>query len=243
MWFHPIQTLNFLGFNIQVWGLMLGLGAIAGWYLFDYNIWWRKIKFDSSWLVFGFIICSLIGARLLHVILHWDYYSQNLLEVHQFWLGGMASYGVLLGIVYVFWFLRHKQEKNDILDAAVPALFLALFLARTGCFLINDHIGRITTLPWGIDSLGDGMRHPISLYYMLGALVSFIIFSFWYYRGVFRGRLIWLMLMIYPLYRLLIDLTAKDWQGDNFSYYVLIGLTITLIIIAFWRFRVLRYER
>jgi len=243
MWYEPIQTLNILGVNVQVWGMMLGLGAVAGWYLFDYNLWWRKIKFDSSWLVFGFIIVSLVGARLLHVVLHWGYYGQNWLEIHRFWEGGMASYGTILGLIYVLIFLRSSERRQDILDAAVPSLFLALFLARTGCFLINDHFGKLVDLPWAINSLGDGLRHPISLYYLLMAGLSFVVFSFLYYRKIWAGRLIWVMFMFYPFYRVILDILFKEYQGDVISYYATIVLSICLISIAFWRFMVVKYRR
>lgn len=222
--------------------MMLGLGAVLAWYLFDYNLWWRKIKFDSSWLVIGFIILSLVGARLLHVGLHWGYYQNNLLEIHQFWQGGMASYGVVIGLGYVIFVLRKEEFFQDILDAAVPSLFLALFVARTGCFLINDHFGKLTDWPWGIDSLGDGLRHPISMYYFILAGVSFLVFSHLFYREKFRGRLMWLMLIFYPLYRLVIDLMFKDFQADNISYFATITVSVLLMIIAIWQFMVLKYK-
>lgn len=243
MWYEPIQTVNILGVNIQVWGLMLGIGSVAGWYLFDYNLWWRKIKFDSSWLVFGFIVTSLVGARLLHVVLHWGYYGQNWLEIHRFWEGGMASYGSILGLIYVFLFLYKSEKRQDILDAAAPALLLALFLARTGCFLINDHFGRLANLPWAINSLGDGMRHPISLYYLMAAGVAFVVFSYLYYQKKFPGRLLWLMLIIYPAYRVLLDIFFKEFQGDSVSYYATILTSLAIIIVAFWQFIVVKYRR
>jgi len=40
-------------------------------------------------------------------------------------------------------------------------------IGRIGCFLINDHQGAITNLPWGIKWPDGAIRHPVALYLIL----------------------------------------------------------------------------
>jgi len=63
-------------------------------------------------------------------------------------------------------------------DLVTPAVALGIGIGRIGCFLINDHLGAATSLPWGI-LWPDGIsRHPVALY---ESLVGFALFAiFWF---------------------------------------------------------------
>ncbi|MBU0648477.1 prolipoprotein diacylglyceryl transferase [Patescibacteria group bacterium] len=233
MWYHSIQTFDLFGITVQVWGLMLAVGVILGWYLVDYNLWWRQIKHDTSWVVLCFVFSAIVGARLVHVLIEWDSYRNNLWSVLAVWQGGMASYGAIIfgfGFLAIYIFKRVK-ERADFWDAAVTPLFLTLFLARTGCFMINDHLGKIANLPWSIVIWGES-RHPISLYYMLIALFMFALSSWLYYQNLQRGRLIWLGLGVYALLRVLVDVVAKDFEGNMDSWYVTVWGGALMILVA-----------
>ncbi|MFA4930657.1 MAG: prolipoprotein diacylglyceryl transferase family protein [Patescibacteria group bacterium] len=234
MWYQSIQTLSIGGLQIQVWGLMLAVGSILGWWLFDYNLLWRKIKIDTSWLVLGFIFFSLVGARLIHVGLNWSLYSNDWLSIFWLWQGGMASYGAFIFGICFIWFYRRWYIKSgqqiDFIDATVPAMCLVLMMARVGCFLINDHIGKVADLFWSIWVMGS-MRHPLSMYYVLLDFFLFVLTLNFYYQSIMRGRLLWLVLIIYGVGRLLIDWLYKDFMGDNLSFGA--TMVVSLIFVIF----------
>lgn len=234
MWYQAVHTISVAGVQIQVWGMMLALGSILGWLLLDYNLLWRRIKIDTSWLVMGFIFFSLVGARLMHVLLNLDVYSQNWIDILYVWNGGMASLG---GFVFGFGFIWLYQKKylpnraDDFWDATVPSMTLALFLTRVGCFLINDHIGKPIDAAWGIWSYG-ALRHPIIIYYVLLALVLFVISINLYYRGVLRGKILWLILIIYGISRILIDVLFKDFMGHTYSFWTTVVTCSFFVVFA-----------
>ena len=43
------------------------------------------------------IIGGIIGARLVHVVDHWDFYQQNPADVFAIWAGGIGLWGGILG--------------------------------------------------------------------------------------------------------------------------------------------------
>lgn len=212
---------------------MLAIATIMAWYLLDFNLMWRKIKLDSSILMLGFVIFGLLGARLLQIVLFWDYYRDNLAEIPMVWKGGLASYGAyFLGIGWLIWYIRnYKEQKKDILDAAVPAMLLGLGLARFGCFLIDDHLGKPTDLPWAIWSM-DALRHPISLYYSLSILLMFGLFSLWFYQQKFRGKLLWITLIMYGVLRVFLDVFFKDFEGRSINWSATLGASVIFVVIG-----------
>ena len=236
MWYEPIQTINIWGLQIQVWGLMLALGVVFAWYLLDYNLLWKGLKLDTSWVMTGFVISSLVGARVVHVLLNWHLYQSDWWEILRFWNGGMASFGAyIFGFTFLLLYLKKRKINFGVfLDASAGPMFLALFLARTGCFLINDHIGKATNIFWAIESYGT-LRHPISLYYMLIALVIFGVVSYCFYTGRCKNKILWLAVLVYVILRLLVDWFFKDFFSDHISLMATIvaGLVLGLVAMFF----------
>lgn len=232
MWFEPHHTIQFWGITIQVWGLMLAIGTILAWYLFDYNLIWRKIKLDSSVLILGFVLFALVGARFFQVILFWDYYRDNLWEIPKIWEGGLASYGAyFFGIGWLIYYVRRQAQRNDILDAATVSALLGLALARFGCFLIDDHLGKPTNLPWAIWS-NDELRHPISLYYFGSNMVLFAVSAWLFYQNKLRGQLLWWALICYGIIRVVIDILFKDFEGRSINMWGTYGASAIFVIIG-----------
>ncbi len=228
MWYEKIHIteLGIFGARVQVWGLMLAIGVLAGWFLFDFIMLKKRIKFDSSWLVLGIVISGIIGARLLQVMIDYQYYFDNPSEIVAVWNGGLTSYGAVISIsLFVWWYVNryYKFERKVFWDAMALSAMLGLFFARVGCFLINDHIGKIASLPWSIYVLGD-FRHPIALYYALNALVIFAVMMFLFIRKIWSGKLIYLTMIVYGLNRTIIDIWAKDFVGDNVRFWLTIIL-------------------
>lgn len=55
------------------------------------------------------IISGLIGARLYYVLLRWDLYSNNLLDILKVWQGGLAIHGGIIGgIIGIFIYSKIK---------------------------------------------------------------------------------------------------------------------------------------
>jgi phosphatidylglycerol---prolipoprotein diacylglyceryl transferase len=110
----------------------------------------------------------LLGGRLVEVVFYeWPFYSQHPLLMPAFWLGGMATHGLLLGGVVGAWLFSrlHRRPFLKLLDElAVPAA-LIMGLGRIGNFIDGQIVGSTTHVWWGVKFPdADGFRHPVVLY-------------------------------------------------------------------------------
>lgn len=99
-------------------------------------------------LFFYTIPISLIGARLYFVIFHFDYYSNNLLDIFKVWEGGLAIHGgIISGLIFVYFYTkRHKQNFLLLIDILCISLILGQAIGRWGNFFNGEAHGGITTL-------------------------------------------------------------------------------------------------
>jgi phosphatidylglycerol:prolipoprotein diacylglycerol transferase len=170
--------------TLQVWGLAVALGMLAGLALFYSQ---AKKKGLSTDLVLDIGIYSSIGgiivARLFHIFLYEPaYYFARPQEMIAVWHGGMSSLGGFVGAALGIAFLIKKRKLGikDILvyvDSGVLGLWLGWGIGRIGCFLIHDHPGTLSHFFLAVHYPG-GARHDLGLY---DSLLAFSIFGvFWF---------------------------------------------------------------
>ncbi len=122
-----------------------------------------------SLLLFIIIIVGvLLGGRFVEVAFdEWPFYSQNPWLIPAYWLGGMASHGVMLGAAVgaVAFALLNKKSFRLLADALViPGAFL-MGTGRIGNFIDGQIVGAVTDVPWGVKFPdAAGFRHPVLLY-------------------------------------------------------------------------------
>jgi len=166
--------------EISTWGLFVSLGFLAGILFLFYEA--KKKKFDFNILpdlALGVMISAFIGARILYVFNDFSYFYHNPIDIFKIWEGGLAWYGGLVGAV-IFGVLYTKIKKINfwnITDSVAPALALGEFFGRIGCFMVHDHLGRLTNVPWAINYFGE-MRHETAMYSSLLGLFLFIFLLF-----------------------------------------------------------------
>ncbi len=170
-----LTTINLGLFNIQVWGLLAAIGVLAATLLAVFRA--KTVKKETIYdLVFYTVITGIIGSRLLYVIEEWQFFSNNLIDALKFWQGGLSfSGGLLFGVIAAYIYLKkHKLNLLTYLDIFAPAIVLGHFFGRIGCFLIGDHLGKLSNLPWAIMRAGE-LRHPVILYEIIYLGLIFII--------------------------------------------------------------------
>lgn len=110
----------------------------------------------------------LVGGRALEVAFdEWPFYREHLHLLPAWWLGGMATHGLLLGgaLGAALFARRWGRPFLPVADALViPAAFL-MGVGRIGNFIDGQIVGAVTGMPWGVEfPYADGFRHPVVLY-------------------------------------------------------------------------------
>ncbi len=119
------------------------------------------------------VLVGLAGARLLHVLDSWPFYSQRPWLIPFITEGGMVSYGGIIGGGIAGWlYLRRRiRSLSLVADSAGLGLLAGHGIALFGEFLNGEHSGVPSRLPWAViythpESLagGGGAVHPAAGY-------------------------------------------------------------------------------
>lgn len=115
-----------------------------------------------------FMVGVLVGGRLVEVAFdEWPFYREHLWLIPAYWLGGMATHGLLVGAAAstALFSLLYKKPFREIADELViPGAFL-LGLGRIGNFIDGQIVGSVTDVWWAVTFPdADGFRHPVVLY-------------------------------------------------------------------------------
>jgi phosphatidylglycerol:prolipoprotein diacylglycerol transferase len=110
----------------------------------------------------------LIGGRAVEVSFdEWGFYRQHPWLVPAYWLGGMATHGLLIGAAAGAWLFARVYRKPflqlaDVL--VIPGAFL-MGIGRIGNFIDGQIVGGVTDVPWAVQfPYAEGFRHPVVLY-------------------------------------------------------------------------------
>ncbi|MFN3966533.1 MAG: prolipoprotein diacylglyceryl transferase, partial [Endomicrobiia bacterium] len=83
--------------SIKTYGFFVAVGFLAGINYAKFLARKESIKpeiiLDLSLYI---IVSGLIGARILYVLLNWDFYRKNLIEIFFIWSGGLVLYGGII---------------------------------------------------------------------------------------------------------------------------------------------------
>ena len=132
------------GFEIAFYGLIIGIGIIAG--IMTAAGLAKRTGLDPE-VIWDFaiyaVIFSIIGARIYYVVFAWDFYKGNLLSIFNIRNGGLAIYGgVIAAFSTLFIYAKlKKQNPFRIGDVAVPGLILGQAIGRWGNFTNREVFG------------------------------------------------------------------------------------------------------
>lgn len=213
------------------------------------------------------VIGAIVGARTAYVVGHLGDYSTGL-EVLKIWHGGLSLIGSLIGAFVAAWlYLRHRGvDFFSMADLGAAPLALGIAVGRTGDLAIGDHLGKLTSKPWGWTYKGGelisascttpsggrlyptfdgciapGMTvHQTALYDMLWSLVIFAILLVLERKPRRRGFLFLIWVALYCAGRVVTDFLRVDYTRFGTG---LTGSQLTsLVALAFCAFLLIRYR-
>ncbi len=206
------------GFSVRWYGVILALALVAGILLAQRLSRRGPVRpEDIADLAIVVTLAAVVGARVVHVLDEWGYYARHLGEIPQFWRGGLAFHGVLLGGILALWLFSRRRKLAPILllDLSFPALALGQVIGRWGNWINQELYGEPSTLPWAIPIAPENRVaeyasatnfHPLFLYESLGnALILVLLLLLWRWRGRRPGDISAAYLIFSPLLRFSLD--------------------------------------
>jgi phosphatidylglycerol---prolipoprotein diacylglyceryl transferase len=160
---HPILfEVPGVGFPVRMFGVMLGLGFLAGAWLFSVLV----ARFSKTperdveaygalptWILFGIIL----GARMLYVIVEIargspvgrEFVSEPWTMI-AVWQGGLVMYGGFIGAVVGGVWCAKRQHLRPLhaMDLGMVAGFVGQAIGRVGCLLVGDDYGSRVPQKW-----------------------------------------------------------------------------------------------
>lgn len=164
--------------QIQVWGLLVALGITLGLFL-GYRQAVRRGLNGPAFLDMAAwsLLSAIVASRLFYVLAYSSDLLSDPLSVLRIWEGGMSALGAFLGAGLAFWVFCRKEKLPilDYLNVATFGLPWGYAVGRIGCFLIHDHIGRLSDSFLAVAFPG-GSRLDLGLIHVLFGLLVGVIF-------------------------------------------------------------------
>jgi phosphatidylglycerol---prolipoprotein diacylglyceryl transferase len=202
-------------FQIRWYGMMYLLGFVCSYFIVRYQLSRQKaflLTQDQLLDLYFYLILGLVlGARLGYVLFYnLQEYLQTPWEAVAIWHGGMSFHGGMAGVLLGGGWYCHKNKVSflSLGDLMVVTAPIGLGLGRLANFINGELYGRITSVPWGMvfPQGGPLPRHPSQLYEAI--LEGVVIFSLLWMRKnrkIFQGELVVDFLILYGLFRILIE--------------------------------------
>lgn len=211
--------------------------AIAEKYLCPKNI----SKDELSNFAVIALVSGIVGARLWYVLLNYEYFIHNPLEIPQIWQGGQSIQGGMLGVWLGTWLLDRKDYLTK-LAIIITVMPLAQAIGRWGNFFNEEAYGSVTELPWKLYISHTGtFHHPTFLYESIWNLLVFMVL-FNLYKKYSALRLIGSYLFLYSLGRFFLEMLRTDslmiMGYPAASLLSAVGMGIGLVLLLYPAFKI-----
>ena len=156
----------------------------------------RKAGYPWQWVTGMFvwvIIAAIVGARALHVVSMWSYYTHNPGQIIAIWQGGLSSFGgILFAVPVALVSARRRCPQLPLLrfaDLMAPVLMACWGIGRLlGPQLMVAGGGRPTNAWYGMYYAGEvGKRVPVPIFQSIDDWVIFAVVVFldrrWHHKG------------------------------------------------------------
>lgn len=254
---HLRNSISVFGFPITYYGIIIGIGMLAGIWIAQSDA-KRRGQDPDNYFDFALyaIVFSIMGARLYYVVFDWDNYKDNLLQILNLRAGGLAIYGgVIAAVITLLVYTRVKQLSFfTMADSGCIGLITGQIIGRWGNFFNCEAFGGYTDsllamrikrslvnesmisqdllqhliVENGIEYI---QVHPTFLYESLWNL-GVLLFMLWYrHRKKFEGEMLCIYLLGYGLGRVWIEGLRTD-QLIFFQTGIPVSQALSLVLVV-----------
>jgi len=241
------------GLGIRYYGLIYALGFLVTYFFLQNQKKFLKLTADQIDKLFLYILVGdIIGARLLDFVFYRPLtLFTNPLEIFKVWNGGLSFHGGLIGIVLAIYLFsrKYKTSTYKITDTIVIPAAIVLFFGRIANFINSELVGRVTSLPWGVNFNNENIsgkliyRHPSQLY---EAIKNIFIFGTLFliklnedkHKSYKEGFRTWIFILLYGLLRIITNI----WRDEPTWFFNTLGtgqvlslIMVTVAIVVLWK--------
>ncbi len=141
------KAFSVFGFEVALYGVLIGMGVLAGILLADYDARATGQNPDIYWDFFIYaMIFSVIGARLYYVAFAWEFFRDDPVSIFNLRNGGMAFYGGMIGALLVLYIFARVKKQNVLRmgDTVLMGMVLGQAIGRWGNFTNREVFGEYT---------------------------------------------------------------------------------------------------
>jgi phosphatidylglycerol:prolipoprotein diacylglycerol transferase len=238
---HP-HLFQFGRLVLPTYGFLVALGTILSLVVCVRTARLLSLNTDKIWnLALLAIFATLVGSRLLSILLQWPHYgaralSMGLTRAHGFGAGPVGlAIALATGVLYA---LHAGLPIRRTADAFAPSLALGSSVASIGCLEAGCDYGTPTRLPWAVifnspaavpgTPLGVPL-HPTQIYASLVDFVLFVVLLWLLHRPHYDGEILGAWLFLGGLSSFLLAFL----RGDGGNGVLFSGLiTVTQLVAA-----------
>ncbi|MDD2201516.1 MAG: prolipoprotein diacylglyceryl transferase [Firmicutes bacterium] len=225
-------------FPVYSWGTSLAVAFVVS---ALYAVWQGKKKGidpdDIIDLALYACIASILGGRILFVLLNISSYIHNPVSILWMRDGGLSFFGGLAGGILAGLILvkRRGISVGKMADVAAPAIAIGYAIGRLGCLLNGCCYGKVAVdLPWALACGTDGApRHPTQIYAIIYTIIILFILRAWEGRKRSEGEVMWAYVGLYSVARFIVEF----WRTGARDYFAPFTATqaacIVLAILGF----------
>jgi len=241
---HPV-LLHIGSFNLYTYGLLVALGFMTAIFISKKNAKSHGISSETITDIFFVILVSaLSGARLLYVLINFDGFKNNLLDIFKIWNGGLVFFGGFIAAVGTAAIYLKVKKLNiwKTADILAPGIALGHAVGRMGCFFAGCCYGKECSLPFAVkftnpESLAPvGVYlHPTQIYSVVSNLILFFILLRLQKNKKFDGMIFLSYIMFYSIFRSIVEFFRGDFRGDFFFEFISMsqGIGFLVFLVAF----------
>ncbi|MBI5576186.1 MAG: prolipoprotein diacylglyceryl transferase [Deltaproteobacteria bacterium] len=245
---HPV-LIKIGSLKIYSYGVFVAIGFLAALWVAGKEIDRKGLDREKFYdLGFWVVLAAIAGARVFHVLVYWEHYRFDPVEILRLWNGGLVFYGgFIAALAASFWFLRkNSMPFLQVADASSLGIPLGLAFGRIGCTAAGCCYGKLTTVPWAIVFTDPASLaplhvhlHPTQIYESLAAFA--IAGGLYVTRDRFEtpGMRFWALLIVYGIVRSFLEIFRDDPRGflgpfseSQIVSAVLISYAVVSIVLA-----------
>jgi len=219
--------------TIYSYGVMMAISVIVCSVLLAREAVHYKIHPDIIYdLVFWIVISGIMGARIFYILLNFQFFITNPLEIIMIHHGGLSWQGSLvIGTAVAVWLIKRERLPFLLtLDLMAPYIALGQAIGRIGCFLNGCCYGR--EVSWGIYfPVHDARLHPTQLYMSAALFAIFFILKRFRNFSKTPGQVLVLYFILASGQRFIVEFFRADheplWLNLSIYQYVALGILAT----------------